>query len=479
MIWYRFLIEPIRYGILIITLYLLVRSVRQIPWAGILVSSGLYYFLAGAVFVIGVGAAALWVRHIQNIKGAWLVYALIGFGLATLYYMAVTSYVFGVYTFIPANRGGRLPLTRAYLQITEHAGIFTKSRTVGDVTLYGPVYIIEEHDDALFVASENMDKWLYEFVPIHAIRKEKVPYVYLERIEDGFPRVPRPSVDVAAAGAILKEQTSMFPAEFYQARRFFQYDYIYIDAVFLCIWLGILLWNKEYRAVIFGAIIAPIIYLIDAYIWWNNSAGPGFPPGTFIREYWIGGVPMPHPLGQYWLAKFGADFMMTISYTLFTFPWLFIVFKQLRRGSGIPKKIIAYTLLWIGMWFLTPLLSIVLPLDNTPVETVRHMHSQFTSWIVNLFIGYGLLAIVYRKNLTLVLRVLAVGVFGALVMELPLYLFRIRPTGILFVLFEGFFLLNQGVPYLFLLFDKVIPGLQRAYSNYRGRKGSAEAVNVG
>lgn len=46
-------------------------------------------------------------------------------------------------------------------------------------------------------------------------------------------------------------------------------------------------------------------------------------------------------------------------------------------------------------------------------------------------------------------------------MELPLYLFGIRPTGILFILFEGIFLLNQGVPYVFLTIDKVIPWIRK------------------
>jgi hypothetical protein len=189
---YRFVVEPIRYGILIISLYLILRILSQIPWMGFLITSGFYYFLAGAVLVAGVTAAKLWIQHIRKIRGAWMVFVLISFGLAALYYLAITSYVFGVYTFIPANRGGRLPLTQAYLEITEHNNLFTGERVIGGTTLRGPVYIIEDHDDVMYVASERMDRWLYEFVPVHAIRKEKVPYVYMERIENGFPRITGP-----------------------------------------------------------------------------------------------------------------------------------------------------------------------------------------------------------------------------------------------------------------------------------------------
>src|SRR3712207_7476189 len=43
-------------------------------------------------------------------------------------YLAITSYVFGVYIFIPANRGGRLPLTRAYIEVTGHDTLFAEDR---------------------------------------------------------------------------------------------------------------------------------------------------------------------------------------------------------------------------------------------------------------------------------------------------------------------------------------------------------------
>jgi hypothetical protein len=451
---FRFLVEPVRYGLLFASLYIILRSLAQVQWMGALVANGVYYFLVVVVFVTGLSAATLWVRLIHKIKGSWLVFSLIGFGVAVLYYLAITSYVFGVYIFIPANRGGRLPLTRAYLEVTGHETLFAEERVVGGVKVRGPVYIIEDHADSLFVASERMDRWLYEFVPVHSLRKENVPYVYVERIEDGFPRV-------ASGTAAGSRPMTLFPEEFYQARRVFQYDYIYVDAFFLLIWLVLLIRNKEYKALIFGAVISPIIYLIDAYIWWNSFAGPAHPPGTHIREYWIGGVQVPRPQGAYLWPKFGADFMMTISYALYAFPWLYIVFRNLRKGTLFSKEVLKYTVVWVAAWFMVPLLSILFGIDDTPVQAVRYMNSQFTGWIINLCIGYGLLAIIYRKNLTRVAYLLGIGALGAFIMEVPLYVFGIRPTGILFIIFEGFFLLNQGVPYLFLTVDKVIPAVQR------------------
>jgi hypothetical protein len=422
----------------------------------VFVSGAVIYFLVIAMFVGGLSAATLWIKLIHRIKGTWLVYTLIGVGIAILYYLAITSYVFGVYTFIPINRGGRLPLTRAYLEVSGHANLFAAERVVGDVKLRGPAYIIEDHTDTLFVASENMDKWLYEFVPIHAIRKENIQYTYLERISDGFPRTT-----TSAPQSMVLANSLKIPPEFYEARRVFQYDYIYVDAFLLCVWLFVLMWNREYRPLLFGLAIAPMIYFIDAVIWWNSSAGDSYIAGTFIREYWIGGVQVPHPLGAYRWLKFGADFMMTISYALYAFPWLAIVLGELRRQQWLSKRVIGYTALWFGSWMTVPLLSAVLPIDDTRVEAVRHMNTQLPFWIINLIVGYGLLLLIYRREFQKVLRIFCVGVVCALIMEIPLYVFRIRPTGIVFLLFEGLILLNQGVPYVFLFLDKVMPDLRR------------------
>lgn len=252
----------------------------------------------------------------------------------------------------------------------------------------------------------------------------------------------------------------MIPSEFFQAHRVFQYDYIFIDAFFLILWILILIKNKQYTALLVGAAIAPIIYLIDAQIWWNASAGPNYPAGTFIREYWIGEVHVSRPLGEYFWQKFGADFMMTVSYALYTFPWLVIVFRNLREGRLISRATLGYTGVWLTFWMLVPLFSITLPIDDTPVRAVRYMNTQFPYWIANLAVGYSLLLIVYKKELWKAWSVIGVGFIGAVIMELPLYLYGIRPTGILFILFEGIFLLNQGVPYVFMTIDKLVPWLQ-------------------
>ena len=151
--------------------------------------------------------------------------------------------------------------------------------------------------------------------------------------------------------------------------------------------------------------------------------------------------------------------MMTISYAMYTFPWLVIVFRNLREGKLLSSSTYTYTLIWLTFWMLIPPLTLTFSINDSEVHAVRYMDTQFRFWIANLVVGYGLLLIIYRKRLSIALSVIGIGFVGAVIMELPLYLFGIRPTGILFILFEGFFLLNQGVPYVFLVTDKVIPKL--------------------
>ncbi|MCR4277909.1 MAG: hypothetical protein NUV85_02720 [Candidatus Berkelbacteria bacterium] len=264
------------------------------------------------------------------------------------------------------------------------------------------------------------------------------------------------------------------PEDLFVGKRVFQYDYIYIDAFFLAVWIVFLLWRREFKALIFSAVIAPIIYAIDAILWWNRSAGPHYPLGTHIREYWIAGSQVNRPEGVLWLQKFGSDFMMTISYSFFAFAWMWIMFHAIRNGRLLTRPVVMLTLAWLACWLLVPLLSKVLPIDDRPVIAVRYMYSQFPLWIANFLMGYALLAVVYRRRLSVVGQLFLVGLIGSIVMEVPLYLFGIRPTSLVFLIFEGVFLLNQGVPWLFLLIDRVWPWLV----SKSGRGGRLQVVSM-
>jgi len=63
---YRLVVEPIRYGSLIISLFLIVSAFRQIPWIGSLFPKGIYFALPAIVFVIGMWAAVLVQRELDK-----------------------------------------------------------------------------------------------------------------------------------------------------------------------------------------------------------------------------------------------------------------------------------------------------------------------------------------------------------------------------------------------------------------------------
>ena len=243
--------------------------------------------------------------------------------------------------------------------------------------------------------------------------------------------------------------------------RTFQYDYIYIDAFFLAIWLSILIKKKKWNPILYGLFTAVIVYIIDAVIWWNTTAGANYPPGTTIREYYVGGIKIPHPIGEYFWTKFGIDFMMDVSYSLFAFGWLWIMFENYTKRNY--REIFLYTSLFFGSWMVTPLVSALIPLNNTIVFTVRHMDTQILIWIINVFIGYSLLFVIYgtgkwrKKDYKLIGYVFLIGVLESFFMEFPLNVYHIRPVGTLLFIYELFFLFNQGAPYLWILQTEILP----------------------
>lgn len=248
---------------------------------------------------------------------------------------------------------------------------------------------------------------------------------------------------------------------FNEAWRRFEYDYIFIDGIFFLVWLGLLIKKKKWNPLKFGVFTCIIVYFIDAVFWWNLPANSNYLPGTTIRQYWIGGIEVPKGFSEYFWAKTGADIMMCITYSLFIFPWLWIMFENFVKKNR--KEILLFTGFLFLAWFMTPILSFLLPINDTIVETVRHMDSQMIVWIVNVIVGYTILSIIYgtnkfgKKNPKYIAYVFIIGCLGSFFMEFPLFITGIRPTGIPFLLFEIIILFNQGAPYLFIIYDIVLP----------------------
>lgn len=188
---FRGVIEPLRYGSLFLSVYLIYMSVMEVPWLPVVLGKAGPFIAVVLILGSGLLAAYYWVKFIKETEGSLMVLFLISIGFAFFYYLAMASYVFGIYPSIPSNRGGKLPLTQTYLQIDNYDSIFKSVKKIGKIELHGPVYVIEETDKTLYFASEDMEKWFEEFIPINALSKDKIKYQLSERINDGFPKTKR------------------------------------------------------------------------------------------------------------------------------------------------------------------------------------------------------------------------------------------------------------------------------------------------
>lgn len=217
--------------------------------------------------------------------------------------------------------------------------------------------------------------------------------------------------------------------------RNFQFDYIICDFVFLAIFIALIVWQKRYGPLAAGVVCGIIIYVIDGVIWYSLG----------VREYGISAPWIKHPV----------DFMMDFSYGVVAFGWIWIAFE--RKSC---KDVALWTALVLGGWFLIPFASTTLHIHDDAIMTVRHMQNQVGLQIGLVVAGYALLAVL-RYDFKIIAYLFWVGCMLGFMMEIPLNVFKIRPTGIDVLVYETLFLFNMGVPYLFIVWDKIIPALRQ------------------
>lgn len=186
------LIEPFRFGSLFLSIFLIATSFTKIPWLSVVFGKSMPFFSVVVVLGSGLLAAYYWTRFIKETEGSLMVIPIISLGFAFFYYLALASYVYGVYPSIPSNRGGKLPLTEVYLNIDGYDFICATGKKQGKINLKGPIYVIENTDKELYFAtSKDMSNWFIEFIPINLVKKSKIKNQLSVRINDGYPKIPR------------------------------------------------------------------------------------------------------------------------------------------------------------------------------------------------------------------------------------------------------------------------------------------------
>ena len=214
--------------------------------------------------------------------------------------------------------------------------------------------------------------------------------------------------------------------------RIFDLDYLIFDFIFLLIFLTVLIINKKKIPIYVGFVCGILFLIIDGIIWWNTGIREIDPSNT----------------------KIYVDFMMDFSYGLLAFSWVMIMFER----NSI-KEILLWTLFLYGGWLLIASLSQILPLIDLEIITIRHMQSLRVVEIATVVCGY-LLLIFLRYNYKTILFIFWVGFMLSFMMESYLLFTQIRPSGFELLLYDSFILTNQGIPYLFVIFDKILPKLR-------------------
>jgi hypothetical protein len=225
------------------------------------------------------------------------------------------------------------------------------------------------------------------------------------------------------------------------ARRF-QFDYVILDAVFLLWWVGLLISRKRFAPLAAGVVCGALTYVIDGVIWYSSG----------VREY---GLPAP------WM-KHPVDFMMDFSYGIVAFSWIWIAFERRSR-----LDLAFWTAVVLAGWMLVPVVSFAVPLSDAPIMTVRHMQSQVAYQIAAVVVGYALLAVL-RLDIRMIGYLFAVGCVLGFMMELPLLVTKIRPASFRLLAFETLILYNQGVPYLYVIWDRILPAIGARAPSMRG-----------
>ncbi|MFX1343792.1 MAG: hypothetical protein ACFFAI_01705 [Promethearchaeota archaeon] len=214
--------------------------------------------------------------------------------------------------------------------------------------------------------------------------------------------------------------------------RIFDFDYLIFDLVLFLIFISVLIVQKKKIPFIVGLLCGLLFLIIDGIIWWNTGIREINPPNM----------------------KIAVDFMMDFSYGLLAFSWVMIMFERKNL-----KEIILWTAFLYGGWLIIASLSQVLPLNDTEIITIRHMKHLRIVEISTVIIGYSLLVIL-RYDYKKIFFIFWVGTMLSFMMESYLLFTGIRPSGFDLLLYDSLILTNQGIPYLYIIFDKIIPKIK-------------------
>lgn len=234
------------------------------------------------------------------------------------------------------------------------------------------------------------------------------------------------------------------------ARRQFAPLYIWLDIVFLTLFLLLLLVKKKYMTVVVGLVMG-IVYMLVDY-------------GFFHLVFHTRSISEGHSL--FWVLLW-----MSVSYGFTNFTWIWLWISK-------DEHLFEWSLLILGWWFCCPLITQTFASDAVPIVIQRTTGAYHGYMALILFVGY-LGVILYnllqkdKSRRICIPWLLAIGVLVQFGWEAGLLLGGIRSAG--FETFEAklhtlvlnsLLETNLGMPYIYCIYI----AYSRRYTEQLGRK---------
>lgn len=228
--------------------------------------------------------------------------------------------------------------------------------------------------------------------------------------------------------------------------------YIIADCVFLCLFIGLLVWRKKYQTLIFALLGGILYFIVDfgGFYLWAGS-----------REVYLSGQLQDAGMTALVLL------WMSLSYGITNFAYIWMLLRKDKEGYLLSFFIV----MW---WLVAP--SLCSFDHNAYIMTTRTTGEYHFIMAIFLVVGYTLLIIhsLYdKRKLYSLIHLNLVGISVQFFWEFALLVNGIRPmdgSSIVTLIVNSLIETNMGMPYIFLIYFFVNQRWNEDLSRFEGEK---------
>lgn len=203
--------------------------------------------------------------------------------------------------------------------------------------------------------------------------------------------------------------------------------YVWLDLVFLVVFVVVLVWTKRYQALIAGA-IGSIVYFVVDY-------------GIF---YLLLGTRTVEGADPFWFLLW-----LSVSYGLTNLAWIWVWLDRDRRAAE-------WSIFIISGWLAIAILSTTFGGSSAEISIMRGTADYHGVMAALLFVGYAILCVgnIRQKDPAKrapLLWILAIGILVQFSWEAVLAVTGIRNLSLNTIVINSLLETNMGMPYLYLI----------------------------